>query len=104
LGVCIPAYFTKKNCLICPITVEGKPVYVIKGAVRGLHAIGISKKGAKMLLDFSKNFTSQEYMDMILEEFSQINPAPVIRFDLQSYIPGHRGIFFQDRKRFPSTI
>jgi hypothetical protein len=104
LGVCVPEYFTKKNCLRCHIPIEGKQVYAIKGAVRGLHAIGISKQGAKMLLDFSKHFTSLEYMDMILEKFSQIYPAPVIRFDLQSYIPSHRGMFFQDRKRFPSSI
>ena len=44
------------------------------------------------------------YMDMILEEFTLINPALVCRYDLESKRKGHRGIFFQDRCQFPSTI
>jgi len=43
-------------------------------------------------------------MDVILEQVSRVCPANVCRYDLESYIPGHRGIFFQDRKKFPSTI
>lgn len=38
------------------------------------------------------------------ENFSIQYPANVVRYDLESYISGHRGVFFQDRKRFPSTI
>ena len=41
---------------------------------------------------------------MILEEFSKKYPANIVRYDLQSYIYGHRGVIFQDRLRFPSTI
>lgn len=79
-------------------------VYKKSGYVRGLHAIGLSKKGATELLKYSKESTL-EYMDMILEEFSLIYPANVVRYDLYSpYIPGHKGILFQDRNRFPSTI
>ena len=40
----------------------------------------------------------------ILEKFTEIYPANVIRYDLESYIKGHRGLFFQDRNRFPSTM
>ena len=43
-------------------------------------------------------------MDMILEKFIEIFPANVIRYDLESDIKGHRGLFFQDRKQFPSSI
>ena len=78
-------------------------VYSKAGNVRGLHAIGLSKKGAKELLDFSKQ-SPFKYMDMILEEFSIMYPANVVRYDLSSYIRGHKGIIFQDRKKFPSTI
>ena len=78
-------------------------VYKKSGYVRGLHAIGLSKKGAINLLKYSKESTI-EYMDMILENFSLIYPANIVRYDLTSYIPGHKGIIFQDRNRFPSTI
>jgi hypothetical protein len=79
-------------------------VLSISGGVRGLHAIGISKQGAKELLDFAKA-SNKPYMDCILEDFSIIHPANIVRFDLMSpYIWGHRGVLFQDRVQFPSTI
>ncbi len=78
-------------------------VLSISGNVRGLHAIGLSKNGAKELLELA-NQSNFVYMDMILEEFSKKYPANIVRYDLQSYIYGHRGVIFQDRLRFPSTI
>ena len=75
----------------------------MSGCVRGLHAVGFSKLGAGLFLEFSKN-SNLRYMDMILEQFSCVYPANIVRYDLQSYISGHRGILFQDRKRFPSSI
>lgn len=105
LGVCIPSHFTKNNFFLYSNSIiNGKKVYGIKGSVGGLHAIGISKIGAKMLLSFSNKFRHFKYMDMILERFSQRHHAPVVRMDLESYIKGHRGIFFQDRNKFPSSI
>lgn len=83
--------------------INNKAVYKKSGFVRGLHAIGLSKEGANKLLDFSKN-TDLLYMDMILEQFSIQYPANCVRYDLESYTPGHKGIIFQDRKRFPSNI
>jgi hypothetical protein len=84
-------------------SIHSHKVLSISGNVRGLHAIGLSKNGAKELLEFA-NQSNFEYMDMILEEFSKKYPANIVRYDLQSYIYGHRGIIFQDRLRFPSTI
>ena len=78
-------------------------VVSISGNVRGLHAIGLSKKGASELLRFS-NHCKYIYMDMVVEEFTKKYPANIVRYDLEGDIPGHRGILFQDRKRFPSTI
>jgi len=78
-------------------------VYSISGGIRGLHAIGLSKIGAEKLLAFSEN-KDDKYMDVILENFSLIYPTICVRYDLQSYIHGHKGIIFQDRKRFPSII
>lgn len=79
-------------------------VFAVSGGVRCLHAIGLSKMGAKELLNFSKK-TNEIYMDIILEEFSKKYPANIVRFDLESPLnQGHRGIVFQDQKMFPSTI
>jgi hypothetical protein len=101
LGACM---YNTSNLKINIYPQISTPVAIVQGGVRGLHAIALSKSGAKELLEFSKNWEHYEYMDMILEEFTNINPANVIRYDLQSYIFGHRGIFFQNRKKFPSTI
>jgi len=97
LGVCEAKHKAEKT----GITIRGHDVYQKRGVCRGLHAIGISPQGASELLKFS---TSERYMDCILEQFSLLYPANVCRYDLESYIAGHRGIFFQDRRRFPSTI
>jgi len=84
-------------------SINSHRVLSISGNVRGLHAIGLSKNGAKELVEFA-NQSNFEYMDMILEEFSKKYPANIVRYDLQSYIYGHRGVIFQDRLKFPSTI
>jgi hypothetical protein len=84
-------------------SIHSHKVLSISGNVRGLHAIGLSKHGAKELIEFA-NESNFEYMDMVLEEFSKKYPANIVRYDLQSYIYGHRGVIFQDRLRFPSTI
>jgi hypothetical protein len=96
LGVCEAKHKAEKT----DISIRGHTVYQKKGVCRGLHAIGISPQGASAL---SKPFT-ERYMDVILEQFSILYPANVCRYDLESYISGHRGIFFQDRKKFPSMI
>lgn len=84
-------------------TINNHSIYTMSGYVRGLHAVGFSKRGASTFLDFSKA-SNERYMDMILEQFSLIYPANIVRYDLESYIHGHRGILFQDRARFPSLI
>jgi hypothetical protein len=83
--------------------INNHDVYAKSGMVRGLHAIGLSKEGAKKLLEFSKQ-SDLLYMDMILEQFSIQYPANCVRYDLESYISGHKGIIFQDRNLFPSEI
>lgn len=102
LGACIygnnKEHTTKQN-----ITINNHPVYTMSKYVRGLHAVGFSKKGAKIFLEFSKA-SKERYMDVILEQFLLKYPANIIRYDLESYIQGHRGILFQDRIKFPTTI
>jgi len=94
------------------IKINNHDVISISGGVRGLHAIGLSREGAKSLLKFildlqdNNTITSfyKRFMDVTLEAFSKLHPAHVVRYDLESYIPGHRGVLFQDRNRFPSNI
>jgi len=102
LGICQLVRFnsTIKDTMY---SIHSHNVLSVSGNVRGLHAIGLSKNGAKELFEFA-NQSKLIYMDMILEEFSKKYPANIVRYDLQSYIYGHRGIIFQDRLRFPSTI
>jgi len=100
LGVCES---DREKGKMSSIKIRNNDVYIKSGCCRGLHAIGLSKKGANELLKFSRD-SEERYMDVILENFAKIYPANVCRYDLESYIPGHRGILFQDRKRFPSTI
>jgi hypothetical protein len=83
--------------------INDHPVYRKKGFCRGLHAIGVSKRGCALLLQMARH-SSERYMDVIVEALSVLHPANVCRYDLESSVPGHRGIFYQDRARFPSTI
>lgn len=101
LGLCV--YGSGQDVKNTGIKINNHDVYAKSGMCRGLHAIGLSRKGAKELLEYSSNHR-QRYMDMILEEFSGIYPANIVRYDLESYISGHRGIIYQDRNRFPSSI
>jgi hypothetical protein len=101
LGVCEPR---------CPavhpngVRINNHDVYTKSGANRGCHAFGLSKKGARALLAFSRHHRHIQPSDIILEMFSTVYPANVVRYDLESYIPGHKGVIFQDRRRFPSTL
>jgi hypothetical protein len=83
--------------------IRGHSVAIVKGQVRGAHAIAFSKKGVEEILKFSENVNT-DHSDVLLEQYTNISPANVVRYDLESYIKGHRGIFFQDRNVFPSTI
>jgi hypothetical protein len=83
-------------------------IHYIIGGCRGAHAFGLSRNGAKELLDLSNKLVDitkyYNYMDVIIEEYVKENPAVVIRFELMSYISGHHGAFYQDRIKYPSTI
>jgi hypothetical protein len=103
LGCCIPDYQNKDNYKIHEEKIDHREITILSGAVRGLHAIGLSSTGAQELLEFAKK-SPQRYMDMILDAFTTVYPANVFRYDLESYIQGHRGMFFQDRNRFPSNL
>jgi len=101
LGLC---NYNNKNHKQHETKINNNIVTIVKGGIRGLHAIGISKKGALELKKFA-NSSCEKYLDVCLEKFSIKYPANVVRYDLLSYLNNsHRGIFFQDRKIFPSMI
>ncbi len=100
LGCCVYAALPADT----RVKIDQHSVYSVSGGTRCLHAIGLSRKGARELLKFSKS-VEIPFMDVIVEEFSRRHPANVVRFDLSSpIIQGHRGVVFQDRNRHPSTI
>lgn len=101
LGICENT--GRKTVTDTQYSICGHKVFSISGNVRGLHAIGLSNTGAKNLLAFS-SLSGHNYMDMVLEEFSTLHRANIVRYDLTSKIPGHRGLFFQARDKFPTTI
>jgi len=102
LGACIPTGEEEKRFL--PESVNGHQVAVVQGGVRGAHAIAFSKLGVAEILAFT-NSVQTDYCDVMLEEFTKLHPANVVRYDLESPDEkSHRGLFFQDRLSFPSSI
>ncbi len=83
-------------------------LYYVNKFCRGAHAFGLNKTSAKELLDLSNRLTDPakkyHYMDVIIEEYVKDYPAPIVRFDLEGCCPGHRGVFYQNRIKYPSTI
>jgi len=101
LGCCLFNRSTIKNT---SNIVRGHEVYSVSGFVRCLHGIGLSNEGAKKLLDFSLT-SHHRYMDVILEDFSKIYPANIVRYHLESkHDKNHVGFLFQDREAFQTDI
>jgi hypothetical protein len=100
LGACSINYSSVKDT---GIKINNHCVYSVNGNFCCLHAIGLSKDGAKKLLKFSEN--KYIAMDLILSDFQRKYPANIVRFDLTSPLnKDHRGIIYQDRSKFPTTI
>lgn len=90
-------------------TINGHDVYSISGNARCLHAIGISKQGARTILNLSKAWMPYEptkfAFDNLFDDFTQSNPTNIVRYDLKSsQHENHRGVLFQDRIKFSSDI
>jgi len=105
LGICesIPAKHSPSDIKIDGYTVET----VSENKSACLHAIALSKDGAKELLEMSHN-SSEEYMDVIVNQFAMKYKANIVRYDYELPITehnsGYRGLFYQDRNQFESTI
>lgn len=79
------------------VEIRSHPVMNISFNFRGSHAYAASPEGAKRLLEYSTQ-SSHRFLDMILEDYSLIEPLNVCRYDLEFDNTGHKGIFFQDRR------
>ena len=108
LGLCElrPGKGTRKKL---DIKINNHDVYETSGDTKGLHAIGLSKTGCKLLLEYAEkkplNHNFYKFMDCILGvEFIRKHPATIVRYLLKGQIPGHRGSFYQDRKKYPTSI
>lgn len=85
------------------------------GCGRCTHAMAITKEGAKEVIDFSTQYKpilstgnvphAEPYLDVIMEEWCvQQGGFPILGPYHHKFIPGHIGIFVQDRARFASQI
>jgi hypothetical protein len=74
---CLDNGITKSN-----IKISGHPVSVINGGSLGLHAVAFSRKGMIEFLQFSQN-SEERYMDVILNNFTKIHNAYLVRYDLE---------------------
>jgi len=100
LGIC---KYGKNTIYKTNHIINNHKVYSVSGYVRGTHAFAFSRLGMIHFINFVKK-VSFEYMDMILDYYTIKYRANIVRADLESYIPGHRGVIFQDRKKFQSII
>lgn len=103
LGACMPNLSTG-HVYDSKTRINNSQVITLRGACHGLHAIALSKKGATELLQLSK-ITKERYMDVILKIYTITRPAHIVHFELMSpYDSTHRGVIYQDRQKYPTTI
>jgi hypothetical protein len=100
LGIC---KYGKNTIYETNHIINNHKVYSVSGHVRGTHAFAFSRVGMIHFINFLKKI-SLEYMDMILDYYTIKHRTNIVRVDLESYIPGHRGVIFQDRNKFQSII
>jgi len=100
LGCCV---FKQLIYPISDVIIDNDKVRIVNGNVRGAHAMAFSKNGAKEIYNIAK-FSPIRYMDVIHDIYTSLHPTYVMRFNLESYIEGHMGLFYQDRKKFVSLV
>lgn len=85
-------------------TINDHYVYSVSD-VRCLHGIGIDSNSVDYILNFINKNVNLDFLDVILgQQFTKLHNTNVVRFDLSSHTcSGHRGVLFQDRRKFPST-
>ena len=84
--------------------VRNHTVHCVSDNCFGLHGVAFSKEGMQKFMDFS-NSSFDSVMDVTLKKFTSTYPANVVRFDLCSpHMSSHRGVIYQDRDKYPTTI
>jgi hypothetical protein len=111
LGCCRYDY-NNKNTILTEHNIAGYSVYKILKYIRGSHAFAVTPICAKRMCDYymtNKQIVEEMYKtpyDIMMEMYVHdcTNGVNVIRYDLESYIKDHFGIFYQDRGRFPTIV
>ena len=100
LGCCIhPKYIYT----ISDIIINNHKIGIANGKQRGSHAMAFSKKGANEIFYIGSSSPLKD-IDAIHDVYTSFYPTYVICCELESYIEGHIGLFYQDRKRFKPIL
>lgn len=99
LGCCI----TSKLLMNGKILINDDNIGIMDGEQRGSHAMAFAKEKINDLYIYAKESLDED-MDVIHDNYTKNNPTYIMRYDLESYIKGHIGTFYQDRKQFKSLL
>jgi len=101
LGFCYNrGRFLKQN-----IEINGHTMFKIRGGIKGLHSLCLSKEGASKLKKLYDDNKNELHMDVLLQKYTKKNPLFVVRKDVVSPCNNtHYGIFYQDRHKFTSLL
>ena len=100
LGCCI---FKELIYPISDLKINNHKVGIANGNQRGSHAMAFSKTGANEIYIVGSSSPLKD-IDAIHDVYTTFYPTYVICCDLESYIKGHIGLFYQDRKRFKPIL
>ena len=85
--------------------INDKKLKKVRGGIRCIHSLMVSKKGVEILKNLYDVNPKQLHMDVLLENYTLTKPLYVIREDIVSPCENkHYGIFFQDRRIFKSQL
>lgn len=101
LGFC----YNKGKFLKTHDMINGENLYRIKGGIRGIHSLLVSRKGVELLKKLYQENQQCLHMDVLLERYSLKQPLFVVKKDARSPCHGsHYGIFYQERRKFKSQL
>ena len=84
--------------------IRGHDVYVKQGYAYGTQAYAVNQIGAIEFLSYlnSPELVNYYITDVMLDAYCKFgSKTNIVRYDLESCIPGHKGVVFQDREKFP---
>ena len=100
LGCCI---YKELIYPVSDLKINNHKVGIANGNQRGSHAMAFSKTGANKIFELG-NLLLLNDIDVIHDIYTSFYPTYIIRYDLESYIEGHIGVFYQDRNKFKAIL